>query len=329
MERGREPGLGDVLRAHRRIKPIALRTPTLAAAGLRRATGVDAWLKLESLQPTHSFKVRGVANFLLALSTEQRARGVVTASTGNHGRALAFVARELGIPAVVCLSSLVGADRQREIRRLGVEVRVAGRDQDAAIAAARELAASQSLTLVPPFDDPWIIAGQGTIALELLQCSDPRTIVVPLSGGGLAAGVALVAKSVDPGIRVVGVSMERGAAMAASLDAGHPVEVCEVPSLADSLGGGILLDNRLTFPMVRRYVDDVMLVSEAEIARAIVFLLEEERLYVEGAGAVGVAALLSGRLAPEGEVALVVSGGNLDVGRLAGLLGASTLGAGR
>jgi threonine dehydratase len=226
----------------------------------------------------------------------------------------------LGIPAVVCLSSLVGDDRQEDIRRLGATVRVGGRDQDAAIATAFELARSESLTLVPPFDDPDVIAGQGTVALELLPERSPRTIVVPLSGGGLLSGIAMVAKSIDPSLRVVGVSMERGAAMAASLRAGRPVAVEEVATLADSLGGGILPDNRYTFAMVQRYVDEVVVVSEDDIARAITFLLGEERLCVEGAGAVGVAALLSGRLQPPGEVVVIISGGNIEAQRLARLL---------
>ncbi|MFZ0216042.1 MAG: pyridoxal-phosphate dependent enzyme [Candidatus Dormiibacterota bacterium] len=304
MAGGGEPALGDAFRAQQRIAGIALRTPTVAADALRGEVGLDVRLKLETLQPTHSFKVRGV----------------VTASTGNHGRAVAYVADRLGIPAFVCLSSLVGEDRQSEIRRLGAEVRVAGRDQDQAVAAALELAEERGLTFVPPFDSRDVIAGQGTIGLELLADRAPLTIVVPLSGGGLLSGIAMVAKSIDPGIRVVGVSMERGAAMAASLHAGRPIEVQEVPTLAESLGGGILLDNRYTFAMTERWVDDVVLVSEDEIAQAIVFLLGRERLLVEGAGAVGVAALLSGRLRASGEIAVILSGANLDADRLARLV---------
>lgn len=314
-----EPKLADVRQAQRGIAHLTIRTPTIAAESLGRTTGLDVWLKLESLQPTHSFKVRGVANTLLRMPEGQRRRGVVTASTGNHGRALAWVARRLGLPAVVVLSSLVGADRVEEIRRLGATVQVSGRDQDAAMAAAREIERAQSMTLVPPFDHPDVIAGQGTIALELLGERSPGTILVPLSGGGLLSGIAMVAKSIRPSLRVVGVSMERGAAMAASLRAGHPVEVEEVATLADSLGGGILAENRYTLAMVQRYVDDVVLVSEEEIADAMRALLQEERLCVEGAGAVGVAALLSGRLHPVGEVAVVVSGGNVEARRLAGL----------
>lgn len=319
MDGAGELSISDVLRARRRITGMVRRTPVVESESLR-AGGIDAWLKLESLQPTHSFKVRGAANRLLALTADERARGVVTASTGNHARAVAYGARHLGIPCVACLSTLVGEDRRREIEGLGAEVVVGGRNQDAALAAARALSRERSLTFVPPFDDPHVIAGQGTLALELLEQRSPETIVVPLSGGGLISGVALVAKSIDPSIRVVGVSMTSGAAMAASLRAGRPIEVEEVPTLADSLGGGVGLDNRYTFEMTRRYVDDVVLVSEEEIAEAVVQLLAAERLCVEGAGAVGVAALLTSRLATRGEVAVVISGGNIDARRLAGLI---------
>ena len=311
------PTLGDAVRARRAIRGIAVPTPVLTSDVLAEHAGRDVHLKLEILQPTHSFKVRGAANRILAIPEDARRRGVVTVSTGNHGRAVAHVARRLGIPAIVYMSELVGAHKVAEVRRLGAEVRIEGANQDDAGAAAIELARERSMTLVNPFDDAHVIAGQGTIALELLERRSPATIVVPVGGGGLISGIALVAKSIDPAIRVVGVSMERGPAMHDSQRAGRPIDVEEVPTLADSLGGGIFLDNRHTFALVRDLVDDLVLVSEDEIADAMVLLLRAHHVAVEGGGAVGVAALLAGRAGGDGDVAIVLSGANVDTAALA------------
>ena len=314
------PTLGDVLRARKAIADVASRTPLMESDELSRQLGREVQLKLEVLQATHSFKVRGAANRILALSGEERRRGVVTASTGNHGRAVAHVARRLGIAAVVFVSRLVGENKLVEIRKLGAEVRIAGVGQDEASVAAKKLAAERSMTLVNPFDDPEVIAGQGTVALEILDDRSPATIVVPVGGGGLISGIALVAKSIDPRIRIIGVSMQRGPAMYESLRAGAPTEVEELPTLADSLGGGIFLDNRYTFELTRRFVDDLVLVSEREIADAMILLVRAHHLAVEGAGAVGVAALLAGRVSGDGEVAVVLSGANVDAAKLAQLV---------
>lgn len=312
-----QPTLVDALRAHEAIRGIAVRTPVLASDPLGAHAGRDVHLKLETLQPTHSFKVRGAANRILAIPEDARGRGVVTVSTGNHGRAVAYVARRLGIPAVVYMSSLVGEHKVAEVRRLGAEVRIGGANQDDAGEAAIAYAAEHDMTLVNPFDDADVIAGQGTVALELLEQRAPATIVVPIGGGGLISGIALVAKAKDPSVRVVGVSMERGPAMYESQRAGRPVEVEEVPTLADSLGGGIFLDNRHTFALVRELVDDIVLVTEDEIAGAMVYLLRTHHLAVEGGGAVGVAALLAGRIPGDGETAIVLSGANVDAAALA------------
>jgi threonine dehydratase len=318
------PTLADVYRARAAIGPWVRRTPLVRSDALSRRLGRSVHLKLETLQETGSFKLRGAANRLLALSAAERALGVVAVSTGNHARAVAHAAKALGVPAMLFMSTLVPENKVAAVRALGAEVRIAGDSQDAAEAEAKALAAKAGRQLVPPFDDPWVIAGQGTIGLELLKDLPALdTVLVPLSGGGLIGGIALALKRADPSIRVIGVSMERGAAMHASLRAGRPVEVVEEESLADSLGGGIGLDNRHTFALVRDLVDEVVLVSEDEIAVAIAHCYWLEQQVVEGSGAVGVAALLAGKAPRLGErIALVLSGRNVDMPRFTEIVSA-------
>lgn len=302
----------EVARQHiaGRIEP----TPTVLSATLSERFGVPVHLKLEQRQTTGSFKLRGASNAIASLSSQEKARGVVAASTGNHGRALAHAARLEGVRAVICMSKLVPANKVDEIRRLGAETRIVGNSQDDAQVEVDRLVAQEGLVMVPPFDDPAIIAGQGTLGLEIVETvPDVATVLVPLSGGGLAAGVAAAVKGRNPSAKIIGVSMERGAAMKASLDAGRPVQIEELPTLADSLGGGIGLDNRLTFAMCRDLLDDVVLLSESEIAAGVVHAYEQEREIVEGAGAVGIAALLAGKARPSGPTVLILSGRNIDM----------------
>jgi len=308
--------LADIEQASRRIEGRILHTPFVPSASLTELCGVPVGLKLEHHQTTGSFKLRGASNAVLSLSPEMRARGVVAASTGNHGRALAHAARAEGSVATICMSRLVPDNKVAEIRRLGATVRIIGRSQDEAQVEVERLVAEDGLVMVPPFDNPAVVAGQGTLGLEIIEAMPYAAVVlVPLSGGGLAAGVAAAVKGRSAKTRVIGLTMERGAAMKASLDAGRPVQVEEVASLADSLGGGIGLDNAVTFGMCRALLDDVILLSEAEIAAGMRHAYAEEREIVEGAGAVGIAALLSGRLGrPEGPVAVILSGRNVDMG---------------
>ena len=309
--------LAEIEQAARRIKGRVLETPFVLSAALTERCGVPVGLKLEHHQTTGSFKLRGATNAVLSLSPEARARGVVAASTGNHGRALAHAAKAEGAIATICMSRLVPENKVSEIRRLGANVRIIGKSQDEAQVEVDRLVAEDGLVMVPPFDHPAVVAGQGTLGLEIVAAMpDVATVLVPLSGGGLAAGVAAAVKGRLPKTRVIGLTMERGAAMKASLDAGHPVEVEEVESLADSLGGGIGLANEVTFQMCRALLDDVILLSEAEIAAGMRHAYREEREVVEGAGAVGIAALLSGRLGRlDGPVAVILSGRNVDMGQ--------------
>ncbi|NHO33985.1 hydroxyectoine utilization dehydratase EutB [Acetobacter fallax] len=306
------PALRDVIAASRRLHGHIVRTPLMPSASLSARSGAEILLKLETRQTTGSFKLRGATNTLLL--SGRHAKGVVAASTGNHARALAYAAREMSKPCVVCMSSLVPENKVVAVRALGADVRIVGRSQDDAQDEVDRLVISEGLLPVPPFDDERVIAGQGTIALEILEDRpDVDTLLVPLSGGGLAGGIAMAARSIKPSIRVVGISMEKGAAMASSLRAGHPVAVTEEPGLADSLGGGIGIPNRYTFDLCRTYLDDVILLTEDEIARGIRHAYMEEQEIVEGAGAVGLAALLCSRLNVSGTVAVIISGKNIDM----------------
>jgi threonine dehydratase len=306
----------DVVGAHIR------RTPLLYSTYLSSVTRGHVYLKLENLQKTGAFKVRGAANRLLQMGVDERARGVIALSTGNHGRALAWMGKRLGVRVVVCVPESVLPHKVAAMRELGAEVRVVGADQDAAEAAALAIVEREGLTWVSPFDDPWIIAGQGTIGLEILEdLPQVDVLLAPLSGGGLLGGIALAMKSASARIRTVGVAMARGPVMVASLAAGMPVQLTEEPTLADSLVGGIGLENRYTFELVRRVVDETILVSEEEIGAAMVYALKVEKQVVEGGGVVALAALLHEKLDVEGQtVAVVVSGGNVDMAVLTRLL---------
>ena len=307
--------LGDLYRARQAIAPWVRRTPLVRSDSLSQFTGAEVHLKLETAHETGAFKIRGATNRLKALDAQERGRGVVTVSTGNHGRAVALAARRTGTKAVVCLSELVPANKRTAIESLGAELCVFGRSQDEAEIEAERLARDQGLVPVHPFDDPHVIAGQGTIGLELLEdLGSVDTLVAGISGGGLIGGTAVALKAANPSARVVGVSMERGPAMIESVRAGRPIAVAEEPSLADSLGGGIGLGNRHTFDLVRRLVDDYVLVSEEEIAAGMRHLFRHERLIAEGGASVGVAAMLAGHISGlEGNVACIISGNNVDM----------------
>lgn len=304
--------LSDIRAAEARIAGLVRHTPIMPDKVLSELTGVPVVLKLEYRQITGAFKLRGATNAVLSLPPSVLARGVVTASTGNHGRALAHAAQVAGARAVVCLSRLVPENKVAAVRDLGAEVRIIGANQDDAMEEVARAVRDEGLTEIPPFDHRAVVAGQGTLGLEILaDFPTVDTILVPLSGGGLAAGVAAAVKGLRPDVRVIGLSMTRGAAMAASLEAGHPVLVDELPTLADSLGGGIGLANRTTFAMCRALLDEVILLTEAEIAAAMRHIHALSGDAVEGAAAVGVAAILAGKILPRGPIVGVLSGGNI------------------
>ncbi len=305
--------LSNILEARKVITGVADRTPLVPSPYMQEKFGQEFLLKLENMQPIGAFKLRGAMNAIMNLPDD--VAGVTCCSTGNHGRGVAYAARQRGMRAVICMSALVPKPKVEGIKALGAEVRIIGESQDDALVESQRLVAEEGLVEVSPFDDPYVIAGQGTIGLEILEARpDIETILVPLSGGGLAAGIAVAAKSINPDIRMIGISMDRGPAMHESIRAGKPVEVEEFPSLADSLGGGIGLDNKLSFSLCRKYLDDTILVSEEEIYRAMQTLYYEDRIIAEGACVVGIAAALSGKLPKlEGPVAAIITGRNMDM----------------
>jgi threonine dehydratase len=307
--------VSDIQVARQRIAGSIEPTPTVPSPSLSEIAGTPVFLKLEHRQTTGSFKLRGASNAVARLSSEEKRRGVVAASTGNHGRALAYAAKLEGVRAVICMSRLVPENKLAEIRRLGADVCIVGDSQDDAQEKVERLVEKDGLVMVPPFDNADVIAGQGTIGLEMIEAVPAvGTVLVQVSGGGLAAGIAAAVKGLSPSTRVIGVSMERGAAMKASLDAGRPLLVEELPTLADSLGGGIGVDNRYTFRICRDLLDGVVLLTEAEIAAGIRHAYAVEREIVEGAGAVGIAAILAGKVRPTGETIVLLSGCNIDMG---------------
>lgn len=305
----------EVWEARKRIASLVHKTPLIQSPLLSEQIGRPVFLKLENVHDIGAFKVRGAANKILSLNEEERKRGITTYSTGNHGMAVAFIAKKLGIEARVCISNRVPKAKVDLLKSLGARVEIVGESQDAAGVRCYELQREYGITVIEPFDDRHVIAGQGTIGLELLEdLPDLTDVIVPLSGGGLLSGIGLALKSNSSEIRVTGVSMEQSAVMYESLKAGKPVEMEESETLADSLLGGIGLDNKYTFNMVRQYVDDVLLIPEERIAYSMAYMIEKHRLIMEGAAATGIAAVLDNKIPyQEGAIAIIVSGQNIDV----------------
>ncbi len=306
-------GIDEIERARDRLQGHIKHTPLVRSESLSQHAGAPVFLKLENLQPTGSFKLRGATNAVRSLSKEERQNGLVTASTGNHGRALAHAASMQGATATICLSSLVPRNKIDAIRDLGADIRIVGKSQDDAMKEVARLVTQEGMKPVPPFDDPCVIAGQGTTGLEIIDdLPDVETVLIPLSGGGLAAGIAIAVKAKRPKARIIGISMQRGAAMVASLKTGRPVDVEELDTLADSLGGGIGINNRWTFAICKALLDEVILLDENEIADGIKHAALLENQTIEGAAAVGVGAILSKKTRPAGPTAIIISGGNID-----------------
>ncbi|HIA74787.1 MAG TPA: threonine/serine dehydratase [Gemmatimonadetes bacterium] len=311
------------------VESLARRTPLLQASELSERLGRPVWLKAECLQVTGSFKVRGAAARLMALNEKERGRGVVACSSGNHGRAVAYVAEQLGIPATVCVPEWVDPVKLQGIRGCGAEAVLAGATFDEAEVHALELSERSGQTYVSAYDDPWVIAGQGTIALEIFdQLGEaPAGILAPLSGGGLLGGIAsaLHERLGGPECRTVAVSAERAAVMLASVRAGHPVELPEEETLASALAGGIGLDNQNSFKLISQLVHEHVTVTEAQISDAMCYCAIALKLVVEGGGAVAIAAVLGGTWVSsdlrDGPLVILLSGGNVAAETLASVLG--------
>jgi threonine dehydratase len=321
--------LADVQAARARQAGAIYTTPCARSEALSRMLGCELYLKLENLQMTGSFKERGALNRLLALTTGERAAGVIAASAGNHAQGVAFVARRLGIGATIVMPRGTPLIKVASTRGHGATVILHGEGYDDAAVEAARLAAERGLCLVPPFDDDRVIAGQGTLGLELLeQVPDLDAIVLPIGGGGLASGVGVAVKSQRPEIAIYGAEAACVPSMERALAAGHPVRVPASKSLAE--GVAVREVSARTLAYVQRYVDRVALVDEPEIARAVLVLLELEKTVAEGAGAVAFAAAMGGQLPLGGKrVVVVVSGGNIDVNLLARIIDRGLVQSGR
>lgn len=309
------PTVTDVYDARRRIGTRLPRTPLLPSSWLSSIADGDVFLKIESLNLTNSFKIRGAMNAALRLSEgiDTQLPTIVTASAGNHGRALALAAEELGLACVVFTPESAPEAKQNAIRRHGAVLHADG-DYDAAEAQAKKFAEAEGGVYISPYNHPDVIAGAGTIGLELVEAMPSfDVIVIPLGGGGLAGGVGLAIKAAAPNATIVGVEVEASSPFTLSLEAGRITEITPRPSLADGLVGNLEAGS-MTFALVQQVVDRVVTVSEEELARAMKGLATEERLIVEGAGAASVAAVMAGKASAPGQrVISLVTGGNVDL----------------
>jgi len=318
------PNLADIRAAHARVAPRIHRTPLLSATRLGARAGVTLFHKCESLQKTGSFKVRGALNNVSQLDAAARRRGVITVSAGNHAQALAWAARDAGVKCTVVMPTTASRMKVEASRGYGAEVVLHGASGIEAFAHAHELAKERDLTFVHPFDDPAVIAGQGTVGLEILeQLEDVDDVIVPIGGGGLIAGVATAIKEARPSVRVFGVEPTGAAVMRKSLDEGRPVRLESMKTIADGLAAPMAGD--VTYPIVKHYVDDVVLVTDDEIMAAMREILFSAKLLAEGGGAAATAAILSGKLKLDGRrVVAVMSGGNVDPTRVSEVLRAES-----
>jgi threonine dehydratase len=303
----------DIKRARKRIRKQIYLSPFAYSETISRMSGNQVFFKLENLQMTGSFKERGALNRLLTLSHKEAKRGVIAASAGNHGMALAFHSQKLGRAATIVMPLHAPLIKISRVRQYGGHCVLHGDDYDAAFGEARRLSRAQDLTFVHAFDDPWVIAGQGTIGLELYeQNSALDAVLVPVGGGGLIGGIALALKRLNPRIRIIGVQAEAMPSMQAALENGSPVRLPCATTIADGIA--VRAVGELSFNLVRRYVDEIVTVTEGEIANAVLLLLEIEKTVAEGAAAVSLAALMNKKAAMNGKnVGLVVSGGNIDM----------------
>jgi threonine dehydratase len=310
------PTLADFTAARAVVSEVAETTPLESSRFLADVLGSAVYLKCENLQRTGSYKIRGAYNRISRLTPEERERGVVAASAGNHAQGVAFAARELGISATIFMPVGVPLPKLQATRNYGADIRLQGLTVEEPLRAAAEFAEQTGAVLIPPFDHPDVIAGQGTLGLEILeQRPDVDTVVVPIGGGGLIAGVASAirqkAATLGRSVRVIGVQAQNAAAYPVSLSAGEPVTVATTPTIADGIA--VARPGALNFDIIKDAVDEVVTVTDDETAQALVVLLERAKLVVEPAGAVGVAAVLAGRLPADlGTTVIVLSGGNID-----------------
>ncbi len=305
--------LDDFKKAHESISPYIKYTPLIHSLELSK--NLDVYLKLECLQVTGSFKLRGATNKLLNLTNEQKNKGVIAVSTGNHGKGVAHAAKQIGIKSTIFMSNMVPEHRKKAIESLGAKVEIIGNNSDEADLYAREFAKKNNITLVHPFDDLDVIAGQGTVGLEMLEAMpNIDSVIIPTSGGGLIGGIALAIKLQKPNVKVIATSMKRGPSMYESLKAGKPVDVKEEETLADCLGGSIGLENQYTFGICKDVIDDFILIDEPKIAEGIKFNFEKHKLVTEGAAATSIMAVKDQLSSHFGKNTIcLLCGGNIDL----------------
>ena len=323
MEKKLAIGLADVLAARERVRGHVYETPCARSETLSRMTGQEVYLKLENLQMTGSFKERGALNRLALLTPDEEARGVIAASAGNHAQGVAYHATRRGVRSVIVMPLATPLVKVTATRNFGAEVLLHGANYDEACEEATRIGREQNLVFVHPFDDPAVMAGQGTIALEMLeQVPGLEAVLVPIGGGGLIGGIACALKQTNPAIRVIGVETARLPSMRAAVEAGNPVTIEAATTIADGIA--VRRAGDVTLPVIERYVDEIVTVEEDEIASAILLLLEREKTLAEGAGAAALAALLQGRATfPRGRgtrVGVLICGGNIDVTLLARII---------
>jgi len=322
--------LKKIYEAKERIKDIVVDTPFSYAPHLSEVTSCDVYLKKENLQVTGAFKIRGAYNKIASLSESQRACGVVAASAGNHAQGVALSASKFGIRAVIVMPESTPLTKVNGVKHYGAEVILAGANYDEAYAYATEYGEKQSLTFVHPFEDEDVIAGQGTVALDILdKCDELDAVLIPVGGGGLIAGMATALKAINPKIEVIGVSALGAPAFKNSFESKTAIDSTSVRTIADGIA--VRDTSEITLAHALECVDKIISVDDEEIASAILFLLEKQKLVVEGAGSVGVAALLHGKLShlKGKKVAVVLSGGNMDVTLLSVIIEKGLLKSGR
>ncbi|ELY52938.1 threonine ammonia-lyase [Natronolimnohabitans innermongolicus] len=313
--------LSDIVAAHERVRATSRHTPLEASHTYSSMTGADVRLKLENFQRTGAFKIRGATNRIATLSDEQKDAGVVTASAGNHAQGVALAATRSGVDSKIVMPKHAPISKVKATRNYGAEVVLEGRDYDEAAEHAHELERDEDRTYVHAFDDEYVMAGQGTIGLEILDdCPDVETVVVPIGGGGLISGIATAVKEQKPDTRVIGVQAEGASSAAESLSKGERISIDEVDTIADGIATRSIGEE--TFPYIQEYVDEVVTVSDREIAVALVYLLERSKTLVEGAGAVPLAAVLFEAFDYDEDEVIVpaLCGGNIDLNTLSNVI---------
>lgn len=321
--------LREIQEARERIAPFIHKTPIESSKTLSKLSGCEIFLKLENFQKTGSYKVRGALNKMLTLKESKTVKGVIAASAGNHAQGVAYSASQVGLYSLIVMPETAPISKIAATKSYGAEVLLHGEDFDSAYKMAKELAKERELFFIHAFDDPEVIAGQGTVALEILDdLKDIQAVIVPIGGGGLISGISIAIKEKNSKIKVIGVQAEGAPATYLSIREGKIVELEKVNTIADGIA--VRRPGEITTQIIKRYVDEIVLVSDEEIASAILLLMERAKLIVEAAGAVGTAALIAGKIPLKGaRVLIVLSGGNIDVNLIARLIERGLIKTGR